>query len=58
LPQVLKDNDLGNLTPTSAAKSGAVLDDPDLARVVEAWPELPDWTKNAIITLVLSSGGR
>jgi hypothetical protein len=45
-------SDLGKTPLPSAAKSGAVLDDPDLARVVEAWPKLPNWVKAAVLKLV------
>jgi hypothetical protein len=35
-----------------AAQSGAVAADPDLARVIDAWPDLPPHIKAAVLALV------
>ena len=32
-----------------------VLPDPDLAAIIEAWPDLPDTVKDAVSALVLRS---
>jgi hypothetical protein len=48
------DNTLGNPAPASAAESGAVAVDPDLARLIAAWPALPQAIRRVILALVES----
>jgi hypothetical protein len=43
---------LRNPGPGGAAESGAVAGDPELARVVEAWPKLSGHVKRAILALL------
>jgi hypothetical protein len=54
LPATTADEDskLGNPPPASAAQSGAVLADPNLARLIDAWPTLPEPICRAILALV------
>jgi hypothetical protein len=56
----MESNDLRQTTLERAAKSGAVgvgpRCDPELARVVEAWPDLPEAIRRAVLTLVDSAG--
>ena len=52
-------NDLGNQPSSGAAKSGAVSaasapSDPDLARLIDAWPTLPGPVRRAVLALVNS----
>ena len=47
--------------PVGGAESGAVgnnstATDPDLAKVVEAWPRLPEPIKRAILAMIEASG--
>ncbi len=60
-PQVVQGKDFGNSGQAGAAESGAVgpctgsqgdAGDADLARVVEAWPRLPEGVRRAILALV------
>ncbi|MCX7417990.1 MAG: hypothetical protein NT013_00425 [Planctomycetia bacterium] len=49
-------NGLGNVSPLSAANSGAVeaeigADDPRLAWLIDAWPMLSEDTRDAIVML-------
>jgi hypothetical protein len=56
------DRDLGDLVRGGAAKSGAAqtgkgshggaAEDPDLARVIEAWPRLPAHIRAAVLALL------
>ena len=55
------DSSLGNSPPDGAAESGAVgaasgAADPELARVVEAWPRLPAAVRRAILDLIEGAG--
>ena len=45
-------NDLRNPSPAGAARSGAVTADPNLARVIDAWPGLPPHVRAAVLALV------
>jgi hypothetical protein len=50
------------LSPEGGAKSGSAAVeirpiDPDLARVVTAWPELPEAIRRAVLALVNSTAG-
>jgi hypothetical protein len=36
----------------------AALDDPDLAAVVAAWPELPEAIRAGIVAMVMAAAGR
>ena len=62
LPAVTRDGDntLENPPSTSAAKSGAVSADspfdPDLARILDAWPALLEAIRRAILALIGSAG--
>jgi hypothetical protein len=52
-------NDLGNQPSSRAAKSGAdsaasAPSDPDLARLIDAWPTLPGPIRRAVLALVNS----
>jgi hypothetical protein len=58
-----QDNDLGNRPSASAAKSGAVSADsapadPDLARIIAAWPALLPYIKAAVLELIEATPGR
>jgi hypothetical protein len=56
----LRDNESGEvpaLVPSpSEAASGPVFS-PDLARVVAAWPDLPDAIKAGVLAIVQAAGG-
>ncbi len=57
-----KSGELRNPTKTSGAESGAnstdlPRTDPDLAKVIEAWPALPEHLKAAIKALVQAHDG-
>jgi hypothetical protein len=63
-PQVVSGKDLGNPAAESGAESGAVgqstdshgaATDPDLARVLDAWPTLPPHVRAAILALVATA---
>ena len=41
----------------SAGPSTTVPDEPDLARIMTAWPDLPDHIKRAMLALVDSADG-
>ena len=50
------------ISKSACAESGALdarkpPSDPDLARLVEAWPHLPKHTKQTIINLIRQHGG-
>jgi hypothetical protein len=49
-------SDLRDKAARRAAKSGAVSDDPDLARVIDAWPGLPSDVRAAVLALVEGTG--
>jgi hypothetical protein len=62
-PQVVSGKDLGNLTAVGGAESGAagsgtdshsVANDPDLSRLLAAWPTLAEPIRLAILALVES----
>jgi hypothetical protein len=62
-PQVLPDKELGNRAGEGGAESGAVQSrtgphDADLARLVGAWPTLPDHVKTRILALADAAAGR
>jgi hypothetical protein len=46
------------LSAESGAKSGALIteSDPDLARVLDAWPKLPPHIKAAVLALIGTAG--
>jgi hypothetical protein len=46
--------DLGESAGEGAAESGAVFGDPDLQRVIDAWPNLPPDIKVAVLNLVVA----
>jgi len=53
--------DLQNPSPEGGAESGAVSPisgpiDPDLQRVIDAWPNLPEAVKAGILAMVKASG--
>jgi hypothetical protein len=55
-----EDSQIGNPPSAGAAKSGAVwagfvLSEPDLAKLVEAWPRLPEYVRGAVLALVESA---
>ena len=47
-------NESGSIRPLTAAQNATRLlpDDPDLAAVVDAWPELPEAIKTGIVAMV------
>ncbi len=50
-------NESGSIRPSTATQNATRLlpDDPDLAAVVEAWPDLPEAIKAGIMALVQTS---
>jgi hypothetical protein len=59
----LEDNDLGNSTNESGAKSGALGAestpiDPDLATIIDAWPTLPEAVRQQVVGFVKAADGR
>ena len=59
----MPNNGLRNLPETSDAKSGSLGDetgsiDADLAEIVEAWPDLPDTVRGAVLQLVREAAGK
>jgi hypothetical protein len=60
-PQVVQGKDLGNLGQGSAAESGAasqgkgsqgLAGDAELARLIDAWPRLPDDLRQVILAML------
>ena len=51
------------ISETASAKSGApkaenTPPDPDLAKIVQAWPELPEGIRSAVLAIVRNAVGR
>ena len=49
---ICTDNNLRQSAVSSAAKSGAVQPDPDLARIIDVWFDLPAHIRAAVLALV------
>ena len=54
--QVPQDNDLRRQPPAAYTPLTRPPADPELARVVAAWPQLPDHIKAAVLALVGAAG--
>jgi hypothetical protein len=56
-PNILPENTYGESADGVAPGVAQLSSDPDLARVVEVWPELPDAIRRAVLALVQSVSG-